>query len=202
MQRTGRRIAIGIAAVAVSGAVTVGCSNGGQTSTRTDTVDTPDLPTGAQATDTGAAPALPTGDNPTPAETPGAQSPGEQSEAADSTTISTPDGDFVVQGAILQKYSAVGGADSPLGLPTANEEAAPNGGRFSTFEGGAIYWSPQTGAHIVWGGIRDAWEGAGGVGGQLGYPTTDEQTVPGGWRQDFQGGAVSYLNGQPQIEAR
>jgi uncharacterized protein with LGFP repeats len=107
-----------------------------------------------------------------------------------------------VQGVILQKYNASGGASSPLGLPTASEAAAPNGGQFSTFNGGAIYWTPQTGAHIVWGGIRDAWERDGGAGGRLGYPTSDEETIPGGWQSQFQHGTITYTDGHATVEAR
>ncbi|ART69042.1 hypothetical protein BTO20_10985 [Mycobacterium dioxanotrophicus] len=134
---------------------------------------------------------------------PGGPAPGAPNTGpADSTTIVTPNGSFVVQGIILQKYNATGGASSPLGLPTASEAAAPNGGQFSTFNGGAIYWTPQTGAHIVWGGIRDAWERDGGAGGRLGYPTSDEATIPGGWQSQFQHGTITYTDGQAKVEAR
>ncbi|ORA36537.1 LGFP repeat-containing protein [Mycobacterium aquaticum] len=134
---------------------------------------------------------------------PGGPAPGAPNTGpADSTTIVTPNGSFVVQGIILQKYNATGGASSPLGLPTASEAPAPNGGQFSTFNGGAIYWTPQTGAHIVWGGIRDAWERDGGAGGRLGYPTSDEETIPGGWQSQFQHGTITYTDGQAKVEAR
>jgi uncharacterized protein with LGFP repeats len=134
---------------------------------------------------------------------PGGPAPGAPNAgSADSTTIVTPNGSFVVQGIILQKYNATGGASSPLGLPTASEAPAPNGGQFSTFTGGAIYWTPQTGAHIVWGGIRDAWERDGGAGGRLGYPTADEQTITGGWQSQFQHGTITYTDGQAKVEAR
>lgn len=128
--------------------------------------------------------------------------PGAPAGGADSTTIVTPNGEFVVQGIILQKYNATGGANSPLGAPTASEEPAPNGGRFSTFDGGAIYWTPRTGAHIVWGGIRDAWENDGGAGGRLGYPTADEKTIPGGWQSEFQHGTITYTDGAAKVEVR
>lgn len=134
---------------------------------------------------------------------PGGPAPGGPNAGpADSTTIVTPNGSFVVQGIVLQKYNATGGASSPLGLPTASEAAAPNGGQFSTFNGGAIYWTPQTGARIVWGGIRDAWERERGASGRLGYPTTDEDKIPGGWQSQFQHGTITYTDGQAKIEAR
>jgi uncharacterized protein with LGFP repeats len=85
-----------------------------------------------------------------------------------------------------------------LGLPTSDEQAVP-GGRFSAFDGGAIYWTPETGAHVIWGGIRESWEGAGGPAGALGYPTTDEQIIPGGWKSEFQHGSITYTDG-PHVE--
>ena len=77
--------------------------------------------------------------------------------------IATAAGEFVVQGDILKKYNSVGGTTSPLGLPITDEQAGPNGGRYSRFEGGAIYWTAQTGAHIVWGAIRAAFENDNGA---------------------------------------
>lgn len=202
MQSTPRKVAAVVAAVVAGGAMGIGCSDSSD-----NTSGTAETTVGAE-TETGAATATDGADAPEAADTPGAPAPGEPGQPdapgapGDSTTIAAPGGEFTVQGAILQKYNEAGATESPLGMPTANEEAAPDGGRFSTFDGGAIYWSPQTGAHIVWGGIREAWENEGGPGGQLGYPTSDEQTVPGGWQQEFQHGTVSYIDGQPQVQMR
>ena len=129
----------------------------------------------------------------------------------DKTTIATPSGEFLVQGPILQEYNRVGsatgplgavlgGASSPLGVPTSDEQPGPRGGRYSTFSGGAIYWSPTTGAHAIWGRIRDAWERSGGPAGPVGYPTSDEQIVSGGWEQRFQYGTITWTDG-PHIDA-
>lgn len=224
MQRTYLRFA-SIIAVVATGALGVGCSNNstgsGSETSRSASETTTGTESGAVAPGESVAPG--TGGTATPGApgapgapgvfgTPGA--PGEPGApgapaagapgtgAADSTTIVTPNGSFVVQGIILQKYNATGGASSPLGLPTASEAPAPNGGQFSTFDGGAIYWTPQTGAHIVWGGIRDAWERDGGAGGPLSYPTSDEETIPGGWQSQFQHGTITYTDGQAKVEAR
>lgn len=63
-----------------------------------------------------------------------------------------------VLGAILAKYQEMGGENSPLGCPKTDELTTPNGvGRYNTFVGGSIYWSPDTGAHPVWGAIGDKW---------------------------------------------
>ena len=45
-----------------------------------------------------------------------------------------------------------------LGYPTTGEICGLRGGGcFQLFQGGAIYWSPGTGAHVVLGAIRDTW---------------------------------------------
>ncbi|ODR12458.1 hypothetical protein BHQ16_15760 [Mycobacterium shimoidei] len=115
--------------------------------------------------------------------------------------IATAAGMVMVQGEILAKYRSVGGTDGPLGLPIGDEQPAANGGRCTIFQNGAIYWSPQTGAHIVRGPIRQAWEHEyGGAGGPLGYPIADEQTIPGGWRSEFQHGVITYTGDQAHVE--
>jgi len=128
-------------------------------------------------------------------------SDGNSTTTPSTIRIATPAGEFVVQGDILKKYNSLGGTTSPPGLPITDEQAGPNGGRYSRFEGGAIYWTAQTGAHIVWGAIRAAFEHEnGGAGGPLGYPTTDEYTVPGGWQSQFQHGTITYTDGQPHVQ--
>jgi len=82
-------------------------------------------------------------------------------------------------GAILQKYESLGGAaDGDLGFPTIDEGAgkAP-GSRNTTFSAAdkpVIFWTPDTGAHVVRGAINAAWDKLGGSAGLLGVPTEDE----------------------------
>ncbi|MEU6114355.1 DUF2599 domain-containing protein [Streptomyces sp. NPDC047117] len=100
-----------------------------------------------------------------------------------------------VGGAILAKYVEMGGEGSPLGCPTSDELPTPNGrGRYNTFTGGSIYWTATTGAHPVWGAIRDKWGALGWEAGKLGFPLTDELTNPDGQgkRQQFEGGTVYW----------
>ena len=114
--------------------------------------------------------------------------------------FAAPSGKYLVQGAILQKYLAAGASNSALGSPITSEQAGPNGGRYNTFEGGAIYWTLETGAHIVTCDIRNAWQhDYGGACGALGYPASDQQLTSGGLTQHFQHGAIVYANGRPQI---
>lgn len=103
-----------------------------------------------------------------------------------------------VRGAIRDKYLALGGPDGFLGFPCTDETVTGPWafGRYNNFEGGAIYWTAQTGAHEVHGAIRERWQALGGVGGWLGYPLTDELQVSGfsgyGRYNKFQGGYVYY----------
>ena len=98
-----------------------------------------------------------------------------------------------VIGAIEQKYLALGGCTSILGAPITAEQGTPDGiGRYSVFDQGSIYWTPDLGAHEVHGRIRDAWASAGWEAGELGYPISDEYGVPGGRRSDFQHGSITW----------
>ncbi|KHL04094.1 lysozyme M1, partial [Sinomonas humi] len=68
-----------------------------------------------------------------------------------------------------------------------------NSGAYQNFQGGAIIWSPASGARVSPNGpIRSAWQATGFEGGLLGYPTTGVTggLVNGGSYQNFQGGAI------------
>jgi hypothetical protein len=96
---------------------------------------------------------------------------------------------------ISDKYAALGGAGSFLGNPTIPETVAPDGvGHFRHYDGGSIYWSPNSGAHEVHGWIRQRWSELNWEKGYLGYPITDEiDTADGGGRVSrFQGGALIW----------
>jgi len=77
-----------------------------------------------------------------------------------------------------------------MGLPTNDETATT--GRFNTFTAGVIYWSPATGAHEVHGAILASWLVQGSAKGRLGLPVSDEYTVTGGRRSDFQHGLITW----------
>jgi hypothetical protein len=92
-----------------------------------------------------------------------------------------PTGAHVVWGAILEKWESLGWEQSPLGFPTTDEIQTPDGiGRYNHFEGGSVYWTPQTGAHVVWGAILEKWRDLGWEKSVVGYPTSDEGGAPDG----------------------
>lgn len=91
-----------------------------------------------------------------------------------------------VHGAILAKYLELGG-HTRFGAPTTDELTTPDGvGRFNHYIGtpgtlaASVYFSPNTGAHAIWGVIRQKWEEKGWETGPLGYPATDELVTPDG----------------------
>lgn len=111
----------------------------------------------------------------------------------------TPDtGAHLMGGAILQKYESLGGpADSDLGFPTIDEgpgRVSPES-RNSTFSASdmpVIFWTPDTGAHVVRGAINAAWDKLGGSAGPLGVPTEDEVYKGDVVSQKFSGGELSW----------
>ena len=100
-----------------------------------------------------------------------------------------------VHGAIRELWAALGFEQSFLGYPTTDELPTPDGrGRFNHFEGGSIYWTPETGAHEIHGAIRELWAALGFEQGFLGYPTTDELSTPDGRGRfnHFEGGSIYW----------
>ncbi|MEE2030774.1 alpha/beta hydrolase-fold protein [Rhodococcus chondri] len=100
-----------------------------------------------------------------------------------------------VAGAIGGVYQGSGGPAGPLGYPTTGESGTPDGrGRFNHFQHGAIYWTPENGAHPVRGAIFEEWKRQGWEGGPLGYPVLDEARTPDGRGvvQGFEIGAMYW----------
>jgi hypothetical protein len=106
-------------------------------------------------------------------------------------------GAFEVHGAIREKWASMGWEGSPLGYPITDESGTSDGrGRYNHFDGGSIYWTPQTGAHEVHGDIHQKWKNMGWETSSLGYPITDEENdvvgVPGGRVSFFEHGSLHW----------
>lgn len=118
---------------------------------------------------------------------------GAAQDYAGGKIIYSPDtGAKVMYGAILDKYLALGGANSDIGYPTNDESDAPVAGtaRFSEFsakDGATIHWNPPNGAWLVQGPIRTAWTHLHATDGVLGTPATDTTVADGTYSQTFRG---------------
>ncbi|MGW5573022.1 alpha/beta hydrolase-fold protein [Nocardia thailandica] len=100
-----------------------------------------------------------------------------------------------VAGRIGGAYEGAGGPSSPLGLPTEDERGLPDGrGRMQSFEGGAVYWTPETGAQLVRGALLEEWGRQGFERGPAGYPVSAEVRTPQreGFVQTFEHGPMFY----------
>ncbi|MDI2131754.1 arylsulfotransferase family protein [Yinghuangia seranimata] len=99
-----------------------------------------------------------------------------------------------VHGGIWALWSHTPAEQAYYGYPTTDEMPTPDGrGAYQLFERSGMYWTPQTGAHEVHGGIRDAWVAAGAERGRLGYPTSNEYSPADGLRRsDFEHGYIEW----------
>lgn len=190
MHHIARRTAGFTTALAVAGLLVAGC---GEDNNPTDA---------AGSVTSAVAPGEEGGENGEPGQQPPeGEEPGM---GAGDTTVNTPGGEITIAGEIYQKYQEAGGENSPLGMPEAAEEQAPEGGKFQNFAGGTIYSSEETGSHIVWGDIREAWEENGGPTGPLGFPVADEEDTPEGKKSEFSGGTITWTEAdrQTQVEEK
>jgi uncharacterized protein with LGFP repeats len=104
-------------------------------------------------------------------------------------------GAFEVHGLIRVAWARLRGEGGFLGFPLTDETGTPDGrGRFNHFQGGSIYWTPQTGAHEVHGAIRNEWQRLGWERSRLGYPRSDERPLPDGRGRvsEFEGGHILW----------
>ncbi|MFI5783975.1 hypothetical protein [Nocardia sp. NPDC051570] len=98
-----------------------------------------------------------------------------------------------IGGSIRDKWGQLGWENGPLKYPTSREVPAGKPGRFNNFEGGAIYWSGNTGAHNIWGAIYGKWGEYNWENGQLGFPASDEfATRNNGAGQHMEGGEIYF----------
>jgi hypothetical protein len=96
-------------------------------------------------------------------------------------------------GAIRDRWAALGWERGFLSYPLSDELPTPDGvGRFNHFQGGSVYWTPQTGAHEVHGAIRSRWAELGWERSFLGYPVSDESGSTANRFNNFQGGSIRW----------
>lgn len=112
-------------------------------------------------------------------------------------------GAFVVWGLIGARWLQIGAEQ--FGYPITDERATPDQrGRFNHFRAfradnsligeSSIYWLPETGAHEIYGGIRDFWAKNGWERSKVGYPITAEydRSDQPGREQQFQRGRIIW----------
>ena len=94
----------------------------------------------------------------------------------------------------IAAYWVAGLHTSTLGSPTGPASALTAGGVTGTlqyFDRGMVLSSTATGTFAVLDGpMRSAWGAQGGSGGSYGWPTGDQVSLSGGYRQDFQRGQI------------
>ncbi|TQF74799.1 cold-shock protein [Rhodococcus spelaei] len=93
---------------------------------------------------------------------------------------------------IAQKWIAEGGDTGRLGASQTGEIPVKSGFKLVKFANGAIATSPNGGVWTVLGKIFDSWRQNGLDTGSLGLPTSDEYSVPGGKRADFENGSLVF----------
>lgn len=85
-----------------------------------------------------------------------------------------------------------------LGKRLSAELPTPDGrGRFSQFENGYIYWTPETGARPIPAHLFETWAAFGYEAGSLGYPTQYHSVLKDGDVQAFEHGVLYRKYGQP-----
>ncbi len=104
--------------------------------------------------------------------------------------------------AIDAKYQQLIQANPWIGSPIGPEQTCQDGkGHFRDYQGGAsIYYTPDTGAHLINGLIRAKWIQLGREKGPNGYPVTDEaDAISGKGRfNNFQSGTIIWKRGTPE----
>jgi hypothetical protein len=114
------------------------------------------------------------------------------------------DAAYEIHGAIYQKWFEAGGLK--FGVPCTDETPTPDReGRFNHFNKNtaSIYWTPRTGAHTIYGAIRQRWSELGGEKSYLGYPTSDEVAfADGGRANEFEHGGIYWWPDTGPIDLR
>ena len=112
-------------------------------------------------------------------------------------------GTHAVRGRIFDRWGYSAYERGWLGYPTSSEHCGlSEGGCFTHFQGGSIYWTLGTDAKAVKGKIKERWASMGWERSSLGYPVSEERCDRQGCTQDFQRGSLYYRWGTPQAVVR
>ena len=100
---------------------------------------------------------------------------------------------YVSSGEIAKTWKVSGGLESIIGAPYSSDECSLGSIRcFQLYENGRIYYSPETGSWIIFGGILERWVSEGSE-WNLGYPTSGEQFDElGNTFQEFENGRIYW----------
>ncbi len=124
-------------------------------------------------------------------------------------------GAHVLYGTIYTEYTTLAKQKDPsgnvvqqvIGLPTGDITNIAGAGTI-TFQGGTIYSSPATGAHVIYGAFAAAYTSAANQltvlgengGAMLGLPTSDPVKVATGFSQQYEGGTILWTaSGGPKL---
>ena len=88
------------------------------------------------------------------------------------------------------RWQALGGAGSSLGSPTGKEKVVA-GGSVLQFADADLWWSAETGSHLLTGAARAAFNRLSGASSTLGFPKTDLVAAGTGASADFQLGRIA-----------
>ncbi len=118
---------------------------------------------------------------------------------------------YAVHGRLLERYLALARSEngavrppSRLGWAAGDEKVIPQNrygttGLYGFFQNGALYGSEKYGTFWLTGPVLKAYQGLGGSGSFLGFPTRDQYSLNGAWAADFEGGTIRTVNGAVKI---
>ncbi|MCT3018034.1 hypothetical protein EFN97_04160, partial [Propionibacterium freudenreichii] len=102
-------------------------------------------------------------------------------------------GSATVRGAMLDAYLSMNASSGLLAFPRGGEVAIA-GGALQDFEGGRLYWHPNSYAYLVRGAVGATYDAWGGSSGALGFATSNENPTADGTIQSFQNGTIAWKN--------
>ncbi|MFB9992583.1 DUF4384 domain-containing protein [Deinococcus oregonensis] len=118
---------------------------------------------------------------------------------------------YSVHGRLLERYLALAKAEngatrppSRLGWAAGDEKVIPRNtfgtsGLYGFFQSGALYGTEKYGTFWLIGNVLKTYQGLGGSGSFLGFPTRDQYQISGAWAADFEGGTIRTVNGVVKV---